>query len=100
MCDPGTTVACVEASRLSSLWIFSDADTHGDREADARLIATAPELLAERDALKARSEEMEEALAEAQASYLRLAQSVRNCGHEHLLSDEDDAALSHTKEQR
>lgn len=35
-------------------WIFSPAETHGDAEADARLIAAAPELLAALQALMGR----------------------------------------------
>jgi len=46
----GTTVAMLapNASHATRApyWIYSDAETHGDREADARLIAAAPELLA------------------------------------------------------
>lgn len=44
MCDDGTTVASLGGE--IPWWIFSDADTHGDREADARLVSAAPELLA------------------------------------------------------
>lgn len=45
---PGTTVAEVgpTSSNVGRWWIFSDADEHGDQEADALLIAGAPGLLA------------------------------------------------------
>ena len=40
MSDPGTTIY------HQGRWgVYSDADSHGDQEADARLIAAAPELL-------------------------------------------------------
>ena len=42
-----TTVATVYTrDPAGHWWIFSPADTHGDRSADARLIAAAPDLLA------------------------------------------------------
>ena len=41
MSDPGTTIY-----HLGQWGVYSDADSHGDPEADARLIAAAPELLA------------------------------------------------------
>ena len=47
-CHPGTTVAQVApkfGAGPGGYWIFSNAETHGDQEADARLIAAAPELL-------------------------------------------------------
>lgn len=51
MCDSGATVASiVDAPNGPRWWIFSDAENHGDAEADARLIAAAPSLLS---ALKA-----------------------------------------------
>lgn len=40
MCDPGTTICFAEG-----VGVFSDADYHGDKLADAHLIAAAPELL-------------------------------------------------------
>lgn len=46
MVHGGTTVAeigCTDTQ--ASWWIFTDADQHGDPEADACLIAAAPELL-------------------------------------------------------
>lgn len=48
MCDPdATTVArCSPHGNEGAFWwIFSPAETHGDAEADARLISAAPELL-------------------------------------------------------
>ena len=48
MCSPDTTVCSVSrtANDNRRWWIFSAAETHGDTEADARLIAAAPDLLA------------------------------------------------------
>ena len=40
MSDPGTTIY-----HRGQWGVYSDADSHGDPEADARLIAAAPELL-------------------------------------------------------
>jgi len=40
MSDPGTTIY-----HRGQWGVYSDADAHGDHEADARLIAAAPELL-------------------------------------------------------
>ncbi len=48
MCDPGTTICFAEG-----VGVFSDADYHGDKLADARLIAAAPDLLAALEALVA-----------------------------------------------
>jgi hypothetical protein len=51
MCDTDTTVAYVPTrfdfatGESVPHWIFSPAEHHGDQEADARLIAAAPELL-------------------------------------------------------
>ena len=41
MTDKGTTIFF-----FNGVGVFSDAETHGDQMADARLIAAAPELLA------------------------------------------------------
>lgn len=47
MCSQDTTVAEIGAGGTGgSWWIFSPAETHGDRAADARLIASAPDLYA------------------------------------------------------
>lgn len=47
MCDFGTTLARGRPTGDQSFWwIFSDADGHGDPDADAALIAAAPDLLA------------------------------------------------------
>lgn len=48
LCDYGTTVASVATNDPSGArwWIFSDVETHGDSEGDARLIAAAPEMFA------------------------------------------------------
>jgi hypothetical protein len=40
MCDDGTTIY-----HRGNIGVYSDAEEHGDAEADARLIAAAPELL-------------------------------------------------------
>lgn len=40
MSDPGTTIY-----HRGQWGVYSDADSHGDAEADARLIAAAPDLL-------------------------------------------------------
>lgn len=48
--DPATTLAMVAANRRQdgidvAYWIYSDVDTHGDHEADARLMAASRKML-------------------------------------------------------
>ena len=51
MASPDTTVAMIGSRhpRHPPSWIFSKADEHGDHDADSRLIAAAPDLLAALD---------------------------------------------------
>ena len=70
MSDMGTTVC-----HLGAIGIYSDAEEHGDRSADARLIASAPDLL---DALRRLSDQCErmrlpgQAMSDAERNSLRV----------------------------